>query len=113
MPGQRSSEELCFECRAVSGRTVKLYKNRYYSHILREHPEFERDYSYPINEIERALTQAVRGPIQGKGRAEMYYGPHLTPLTNPEPNQICVVVRPENGQTGWWVVTAYPVMVLG
>lgn len=88
---------------------MRLYKNRYYSHILREHPEFTRDFPLPTQEIERALTQATR-TYAGQGKTRVYVGPEVEAKSDAGRCRVRVVVNVQ--EKDGWVVTAYPEIVL-
>jgi hypothetical protein len=105
----RAKGKTCFECTAVDGRVVRLFKERYYGHILREHPELSRDFPYPAGEIERALKEAVR-TYQGQGRNKVYVGPNVEAKSDAGTLRVRVVVNVE--EIEGWVVTAYAEIVL-
>lgn len=103
----------CFTCTACDGRIVTLFKERYDGHILGEHPELVRDYDYPAQMIEHALTNVASDVVAGQGRAVIYKGPPVQANPPAGAQRIHVVVLPDQRRRGeWWVVTAYGVIVL-
>jgi len=113
---------LCFECRAVDGRIVRLTRARYDSHILDEHPDLTRDFVFPIAEIQKALETAlsVTDSRYDPLNVAEYVGPLVAPNGvgvgfggPPKPRQFSVIVWKEPNQRGH-VLTAYaPVVRLG
>ena len=106
------ARQAIFTCKTVDRKEVTLYKDRYDTHILQEHPELARDYDDPAGEIEHALMNAAK-VTSGKGKARIYVGPHAQANPPAGVQQMYVVVVPEREGNGWWVVTAYaePVLV--
>lgn len=98
----------CFTCTAKDGRTVRLYKSTYHGHILREHPELQRDFEHPASQIEIAITTAV-AVKPAKGRAVTYIGPTVEARTEAGACRLRVVVNVE--EADGWVLTAYPELV--
>lgn len=96
--------KICFECQAADGHLVRLFKHRYYSHILLEHPEFERDFQYPVAEIERAVKTAAQ-IRQGQGGARIYIGPTIEAISDAGQIRVQVVVNVK--EADGWVITAY------
>jgi hypothetical protein len=98
---------VCFECTATDGRVVRLHKDTYYGHIKPHHPEIERDYDYPVGEIQKALVSAQSTQPGITNQRMSYLGPAVTPKTNPGPERFKVVVQKEVDNKGF-VVTAFP-----
>jgi hypothetical protein len=105
------TRHVIFTCKAVDGREVTLYRDRYDTHILPEHPELARDYDDPESQIEHALVNATK-VTSGKGKAKIYIGPPVQANPPAGAQQIYVVVLPESQGNGWWVITAWAVLVL-
>ena len=100
-----------FTCTTVDDREVTLYRDRYDTHILPEHPELARDYDDPASQIEHALMNAAN-VTPGKGKARIYIGPPVQANPPAGAQRISVVVVPKSQGNGWWVITAYAVPVL-
>lgn len=101
----------CFTCDTSDGRRTTLYKDRYYDHILAEHPELKRDYDYPAQQIEHALQNAER-VAAGQGKSRIYIGPPVQANPPAGAQRVYVVIRPEKRGNSWWVVTAYAEPIL-
>jgi hypothetical protein len=110
-----TKEPHCFEnCKAKDGRVIRLTKKRYDEHIIDEHPDLVRDFSYPVSQIENALQNAET--IQTEKRTIKYIGPVVKPdkhhgfsFTSKQ-RRMHVVVFPEGKESGH-VVTAFSVPI--
>lgn len=101
---------LCFEKAAKDGRLIRLMKDRYDDHVLKEHPDLLRDFEYPASEILKALETADEIRPGASSQTQVYVGPVIYPSKGlyKGPRRMHVVVWREKANRGH-VVTAFTV----
>jgi hypothetical protein len=93
-----------------------MTRARYESHILDEHPDLLRDFTYPASEIQKAIETAIDVRPGAWGARLEYVGPDIVPDTLTSrfrlplaKRNMHVIVQEEPDNRGH-VVTAYTVV---